>query len=256
MWLILAQAADEAARWVYHGLRARGLAPLELVTAEALAQVTLWEHRLGAAGDAVTIRLADGRTMCSDTLRGALNRLVSVPPGAHIRAQPADRDYAMQELHALYMSWLRALPGPILNPPTGQCLSGEHRHASEWTALAARAGLPVSCYRQSSSDPRSAWGTDQSGAPQPWGQPARPVHTVLVVGGHVVGEAAPPAVQAGCRRLAHLVHTPLLGVDFAAGEAGPWTFVGATPAPDLRLGGEPLLDVLSAVLRSGVGAIS
>jgi hypothetical protein len=79
---------------------------------------------------------------------------------------------------------------------------------------------------------------------------------VLVLAGHVVGEAAPPAVQAGCRRLAHLVCTPLLGVDFTAGEAGPWTFVGATPAPDLRLGGEPLLDVLNEVLRSGVGEIA
>ena len=53
-------------------------------------------------------------------------------------------------------------------------------------------------------------------------------------------------IRQGCRRLAELSHTALLGVEFTTSSAGPWTFAGATPMPDLRLGGEALLDALAS----------
>ena len=76
-----------------------------------------------------------------------------------------------------------------------------------------------------------------------------PLGTVFVVADQVVGATLPRHIRHGCRRLAELSHTALLGVEFATSSAGPWTFAGATPMPDLRLGGEALLDALASALR-------
>jgi hypothetical protein len=41
----------------------------------------------------------------------------------------------------------------------------------------------------------------------------------------------------------------MLGVELAySQETNSWLFAGATPMPDLRLGGDPLLDVLAVKL--------
>jgi hypothetical protein len=79
--------------------------------------------------------------------------------------------------------------------------------------------------------------------------PGTPLRTVLVLAGQTAGAAAPEEILDGCRRLAQLAETPLLGIDFAAGPAGAWTFAGAGPAPDLRLGGDRFLDQLAAALQ-------
>ena len=241
MWLVLCPRTDSSALWAYQGLAARGLAPLELVSAEALACALHWEHRVGPGGATVAITLADGRTIRAEMVRGVLNRLVTVPPEHLLLAAPSDREYAAQELNAFYMSWLHALPAPVLNRPTAQGLSGAWRHMSEWAWLAARAGLPAAPYRQSSRDPLPEGGTTGLLAPD------APVRTVVVVGGRTCG-AAPAGVLEGCRRLAALAGTPLLGVELGQGAAGPWTFAGATPLPDLRAGGEALLDALYATM--------
>jgi hypothetical protein len=143
----------------------------------------------------------------------------------------------MQEMYALYLSWLYALPGPLINRPTPQGLCGNWRHPSAWTALAAQAGLPVTSYRQSSDDdPGELW--QAAGVP--------PAATAFVVGERVI---APAAVRRerheGCRRLAHAAGTTLLGIDFALGADGEWKFSGASVMPDLVRGGEPLADALA-----------
>src|SRR5262249_31990250 len=150
-------------------------------------------------------------------------------------ADPVDCEYASQELTAFFMSWLYALPQPVINQPTPQGLTGPWRHRSEWLWLASRAGLPTPFYRQTSHD---------HGDTRAWqgrlGSPDTAVQTVFVVTDKVVG-AAPPPILSSCQHLAKLAHTALLGIEFTAGAAGPWTFAGATPLPDLRLGGEALL---------------
>jgi hypothetical protein len=50
-------------------------------------------------------------------------------------------------------------------------------------------------------------------------------------------------------RLAALAGEGLLGIELVPSPADPWTFVGATPLPDLRLGGSDLLDALVDALR-------
>ena len=139
MWLVLCASTDVSALWAAQGLNARGLEPLEVVSAEMLAQSQRWEHRVGAKGVTIDITQADGRRLRSDTVRGVLNRLVSVPYAPLLLAHPADRDYASQELTAFFLSWLYALSLPVINRPTPQGLAGQWRHRSEWLWLAAQA---------------------------------------------------------------------------------------------------------------------
>jgi len=209
-----------------------------------LAYSLRWEHRLGTEGASIEITLADGRVIRSDSTYGVLNRLQTIP-SAHLRASPTDRDYAVQELFAFFVSWLNVFPGAVLNPPTPQGLSGQWRHASEWVVLAARAGLPSLPYRQTSHDKIDTSRLIGRLVPRD-----TPVQTVIVVGGHVVGSNVSPEIAEGCKRLAEIVNTPLLGVEFTSGLAGHWTFAGATPLPDLTLGGQALLDVLARVLKA------
>lgn len=248
MWLVLCASCDHAALWAYRGLRVRGLEPLELVLAESLAApTTVWDHRVGAAGVSVEIVLGDGRTVRSEALRGTLNRLMSFPPEHLAAAQAEDREYATQELQAFYTSWLYALPGRVLNPATSQGLCGRWLHPTETLALASRAGLPIADYRLELAAGNGHGGAEHE-LPQLSPFPA-PAETAIVVGREVVADGLPPALEEGCRRLAALAETPILGVDFAAGADGGKVFAGATPAPDLSRGGEPVLDALAAALR-------
>src|SRR5262245_39541024 len=92
------------------------------------------------------------------------------------------REYASQELAAFCLSWLYALPSPVINRATPQGLAGQWRHRSEWLWLAAHAGLPTSLYRTTSEAPRDE--QDGSGRLVP---PDTPVQTVFVVADQVVG---------------------------------------------------------------------
>src|SRR5262249_58458538 len=100
MYLVLGSSDDPSVPLVVHGLQARGLAPLEWVSAEMLARAPRWEHCLGATGVRLDVTLADGRTIHSDAVHGVVNRLVSVPVEGLYAAHPLDRDYAAQELAA------------------------------------------------------------------------------------------------------------------------------------------------------------
>lgn len=239
MWLVLCEDHDAAAHWAHRGLVARGL-PTELVTSTGLGTATRWVHRLGphgANGGELEVSLADGREIRSGEVNGVLNRLLSAwnPQIGHARA--GDREYAIQEIHAFHVSWLQSLPGPMLNRPHMGGLSGRWRYIPEWLGLGARAGLPT---RPSPLDP------DQT---PPWlASREENVRTVITVGGQVLGAPSAGLVD-GCRKLARLSATPLLGTSFRE-DATPnrWHLVGATPHPDLRLGGEPLLDALAAAL--------
>lgn len=240
MVLVICEDWDFAALWAADRLRSRGLA-VEILTGVELAAAERWEHRLGEAGATFALTLAGGeRRVSSGEVRGTLNRLSFVPSAWLQRIGGPDRDYAIQEMHALYLSWLAALPGPVLNRPTPQGLSGNWRHPSGWAALAGQAGLPAARYRQSSEDdPAEAW--------QPAGAP--PEAIAFVVGERVI---APPDLPThfheACRRLARAAGAGLLGIEFMPEAAGEWRFTGASVMPDLVRGGEPLADALAHAL--------
>ena len=239
MWLVLCATNDLAALWAARGLGARGLQPLEIVTGEVLAYNQRIAHRLTAGQPDVQITLTDGRVVDSATVRGTLNRLQFVPSAHLSGANAADRQYAEQELFALYLSWLHGLPGIMLNRPMPHGLSGAWRHPSEWVWLAPQAGLLSMPYQQSDwlEAPSNALARNSA-------------RTIIVVKNTCCGPTVPPSVAAGCLRLAQLSGTSLLGLDFHLAPSGDWVFTGATPMPDLRLGGSALLDALARALQS------
>jgi hypothetical protein len=239
MWLVLCTSDDLAALWVARGLTARGLHPLEVVTAEALAYNQRFEHRLIAGRPSVKITLADGRVIDSEAVRGTLNRL-NLIPGSHLRADSKDRQYAEQELYALYLSWLYALPGKMLNRPTPQGLCGSWRHQSEWVWLANQAGLATAAYGQS----------ELREAPQPHTLTPAANRTIIVVEGLCCGASAPEKITAGCAQLSESSATKLLGVDFHVTPGGEWMFSHATPFPNLRLGGDGMHHALARYLTT------
>ena len=238
MWLVLCTTNDLPALWAARGLAARGLQPLEVITAEALAFNRSFEHRLLGSQSNVRITLADGRVIDGANVRGALNRLQMIPC-SHLRTNSKDRQYAEQELFALYLSWLYGLPGKILNRPTPQGLCGEWRHPSEWVWLANQAGLATPRYSQSESQSALLLQLPASSADR----------TIIVVDGICCGVTGPERVMAGCVRLAQISATSLLGIDFRVAPDGQWIFDKATPFPDLRLGGERFGDALAGALR-------
>jgi hypothetical protein len=238
MWLVLCDASDAPAIWAFQEMRARGITPLELVTADDLSLADYWEHRIVGGRASIRIRAGnldiDGGQLC-----GVFNRLYTVPIPHWRSAKQSDRDYVQQELTALFLSWLYALPCPVINRPTPQGLSGQWRPESEWVLLAHQAGLPVVPYRQSARDRIDEMKGEKRLVPA-----GALVQTVIVVGDATAGAAAPAPVVAACRSLAKISGTELLGIDFIAGQAGRWTFAGANPMPYLMLGGPALIQAL------------
>ena len=231
MRLLLCEPSDVSALWAWRALRARGM-QLELVTSDALAASVRWEHRLRRGPPFTRIDLVDGRRLDSRELHGVVNRLVA-PPRLPAAVTSGDRDYAAQEMWALWTSWLAGLPEPMLGRPAPQSLCGPYLHISEWLMLAVGAGLRT-----------PPWRGDATGF-EDGPVAARPsVTTLIVVAGAVVGRPAPAPIVVGAQALAREVGGSLLGLAFDPS----WTFLGATPLPDLRRGGDPLLDVLTRVL--------
>lgn len=243
MLLVLCESDDQAALWAGEGLLDRGL-PVELVTADDLAQAVRWKHRLGSAGTASEVVLGDGRVLDSTGVTGTLNRLVTTPPWQLAAASEVDREYAAQEVFSLWLSWLWSLPGPMLNRPTPQGLSGCWRHDSEWAVLAAQAGLRTPTYQMTSSEPNGRQLVPDGELDE------ERVATSFVVGRRVVAGPQQAGIAEGCRRLATASRTALLGVDLIEHQLGGWTFLQASPTPELRLGGDAILDALAAELRA------
>jgi hypothetical protein len=234
VWLVLSNANDAAALWAYRGLKARGLHSVEIVWAESLVYSTSIEHRIESNSPLTEIKLADGRVLASASVRGTLNRLYSLP-FAHLRAADAtDRSYAEQEIYALFLSWLYALPGKTINRAAPQGLCGAWLHQSKLVWLAAQAGLTTNVYRQGS----------MIGEETPIPLSNNDAQTVIVLGKRTFGFVAPEDVRAACVRLAQMCGAEMLGVDFKVNRRGEYTFAGATPLPDLKIGGEALLDAL------------
>ena len=238
MWLVLCDAGDASAVWAFQEMRRRGIAPLELLTADDLALADYWEHRIGKGRASIRFR-AGALEVNGERLRGVLNRLYTVPVPHWQSKEKSDRDYVQQELIALFLSWLHALPCPVINRPAPQGLSGQWRCESEWVWLARQAGLAVAPYRQSAQDRIDEMKGERRLIPA-----GALAQTVIVAGEAAAGAVAPPPVIAACNRLAAIAGAELLGVDFIAGAAGPWTFAGASPMPFLTLGGEPLIELL------------
>lgn len=229
-YAVLCGPEDGSALWAAARLREHGV-PLRVVTTEELVYAPSIRYATTRTGVTTRVRLADG-TLLGAGLRGTLNRTVRIP-SAHLDATPAaERDYVLQELHAVLVSLLHAWPGVVVGRADPRGLSGAWWRPAEWMVAAGRSGLSGAGYRSG--------GVDE----------ATVVGTLLVVAGEVVapvGLDPPGDVVAGCRELARRHGCGLIGVDFGV-DVGGWTFQGATPWPDLRPGGDAVIDALCAAL--------
>ena len=245
-WLVLCGHDDVVARWAHEQLRALNAETVELVTDVDLVGAG-WDHRVGDDAVVTEIHLSDGRTLGSGGIRGTLNRLTHAPPALAGMLAPADREYGHTEFSALWLSWLAALDGPVLNPPTTRGFSGAWRSSVEWAVLAADASLECIPLTDDSGDAPGSAGHD---AWEVW-PPYAPVREDAIVVGESVFSARrlDRATRDACRRLSKLADTPILGLVFADTPiAGRPRLRGATPMPDLRAAGTPLVSALASAL--------
>jgi hypothetical protein len=227
-WLVLCGVGDRSALWAFQGLR-RYVPHVELVTADVLACSLRWQHRIGGGRTSTAIQLADGRLIAHDTLDGVINRLTSVPSAAFKGASTRDRQYAEEEVLALWSSWLYSLPCAVMNRPSGQYPSPGWFAQSEWVWLAMSAGLLCPLHVESSrgGDGRHA--------------EASPAHTVFVVGDTVAPTSVPGYVRDGSIALAKAAQLSIVSLGFSERADGAWEFQSASAFPDLMLGGDELL---------------
>lgn len=239
MWLVLCHPDDMSALWAGHGLRARGVTPVEFVSPVELACARRLEYRGGGGEPAhAYAELANGRQIDTRQLRGTLNRAIRCDfPQVH-RASASDRPYVQAEMDAILLAWLGALPEPLLNPPSPSGWSGPQLHPFEWALRAQAAGfstLPLRC--------------GYAGIEMP----TIPVGSML--SSHLVfaDQIFPPIARESelpARILATSAKIPLLGITLARLPNGQMQFIDATPTPDLRIGGIPFLDSLHSSLTA------
>jgi hypothetical protein len=66
----------------------------------------------------------------------------------------------------------------------------------------------------------------------------------------IFGELPSQELYPGCLRLSKLSGTALLGINFISAQDGTRLFANANPMPDLRIGGQKLLDALATLLSN------
>ena len=118
-----------------------GLSRSGFVLATELVHGARWEHRVGSWGSRTQLRLADGREIDSDDVRGVLNRLLWIAADGFLGAPDSDREYAGGEFHALVQSWLESW---AVAPSTARPGSGWAGHGGRRTSgggWRARPGL-------------------------------------------------------------------------------------------------------------------
>jgi len=230
MWLVLCCPRDVAGLWAADGLARRGLTPLVTVSPEAIVCSRQFVHEIAGGRARTTFTMPDGQVIDSDAVRGTLNRVTYLPVAHLAAAVDDDRRYGEHELRAVVLSALHGFGPRIVNRPSPQGLAGRQRSAAEWFLLAGRAGL----------------GAGTSAVPDGRSR------TVLVLDDRLYGEAVPADVGARAISLARLAETRLLGIEMIESRNGAWWFVAASTVPDVRLGGEPLLDAL-AIALDGAG---
>ena len=111
---------------------------------DELVLAPIWRLAMDPTGNtACTIQFHDGTCVEADANLAIFNRIGWSTSPAFRDASETDAAYAAMETHALLLSWLAAHPGPVLNPPQANGLSGLRASRLGWRVLAMRTGLPV-----------------------------------------------------------------------------------------------------------------
>ncbi len=240
MWLVLTEPFDPSGDWLAQELAKHASEEVLHLTSRDIAAASQADRGVDDGGVWFRVVAASGRVVESRRLRGVVNRICS-SPGALTHSM-GGRATESPALGAPLMRWLHRWPGPVLNRPNLDGLSGDFRPTFWWLDHAVRAGFAVPRSQQDfggksspSNDPASVW--------------------VAVVGDDVralddPGRVIATSLRSRCRRLAQATGASILGVEATSTHTGEWTFLGASLRPDLSRGGEAL--VLSVVHALGM----
>ncbi len=256
MLVILCHPDDAPALWLDRELKAMDVKGTAVVSVEQLVYSRSITHVLTGSTEHGTIRLADGRVLRAEAITGLINRVRYVPTQHFGGASPADRDYAAAELHAFLLAWLNGIAGRVLNPARPLALGGGNDDLAAIRHYAAAAGLPTRAWHESTrggnGGVRGAGAADTPGAGlvTPVDAAATATHVVTVLDHRIFGSLVPADVQAGCRRLAVYLGSPLLQVAFSRSSAGGLQFAHATARVDFHLGGRPLAAAIAKAVST------
>jgi hypothetical protein len=217
--IILASWWDEAARALAERWKDYKAC---LVTPKDLSRVG-WCHYSGR--NHISNAVISDRKRATSDICGVLVRLPWVCDQDLWHIASADRAYIGAEMNAFLVSWLSALPCPVLNRPTPSCLSGPAWRQENWIYIAGQLGIPVAPVRRSTPNLLETV-LAASQRSRSW--------AVTVVGGRWFGSVTPElAMQA--QLLAEASEVDLLVVSFDRPEAGA-LFVSASLWPDIANG--------------------
>lgn len=229
-----------------------------LVFLEDIVSAPHWAHKLNGVKADTTLTLRDGTQLRSDQIGIVFNRLQYVDMSQFALSEAADREYALMEMYALILSWLKALPCPIVNPLSSQNLAGPIHSSLAWQQLAGKADLPTARVRLTSSLRRYSVsglipypvGPATIGNVPAWlSEPIGELRASAFVAGEQVLGDVPEQLMPGCAKLAALSGFEVLLIYFASqGTNGGWKFNGIDPCPAVTPG--PAIDAVVRLLEA------
>ncbi len=197
-------AAALAARW-----DAALLTPVDL-------SAPGWRYFAADPGRGTAV--AGDRLISNNQITGVLTRLPSISEQELDHVAAEDRAYVAAEMRAFLLAWLSALPCPVVNRPTPDCLCGPAWRTERWLALAGRLGIPVQPVGRDTTVEFAADWADEGAA-------------VTVVGERCFG-SVDSSLADHARRLASAAVVALLEVQFSGPQRGS-RLVGVRLCPDL-----------------------
>jgi hypothetical protein len=258
-FLILAHPGDATATLVAARLLQR-YPPKEtkLVFLDEIIFAPHWAHTLNGGRPRTVLRLHDGAAIQNDQIGIVFNRLRYVDMPHFQTSDKIDREYAVMEMFALLLSWLKASACPVISPVSPQSLAGPSHSTLAWQNLAGKAGLPTARMRLTSSLRRYSRAdlvACPAGAPTLGNVPAwlieplgDQVAQALVVGDQVLGNL-PGHLIPGCLKLASLSGIQLLLIHFASCEGKEyWKFNGVDPFPSVT--GDAAIEAIVELLEA------
>lgn len=154
MIIILGSALDPAAAQIVTDLAGWGCGGTRLVSAEDLGRAG-WAFDPAAPSEGHLV--ADGAVLAVAEVDAVVVRRPAVAAEELGWLDAADRQYGAAESNAFLVSWLSAVPCPVLNRPSATCLCGPGWSQLHWRLAAERVGLR---WRQASTAAEAEAGRD------------------------------------------------------------------------------------------------
>ena len=209
--LIVASAGDEIARRLFSLWEDAGT---RLLHPRDLSRPG-WKYQPGQVETSVAV--ADGEPVPAQEISGVLVRLPGISEADLVEISPGERAYVAQEMNAFLVAWLSALKCPVLNRPSGVCLSGPNWRPEQWTYAATQAGVSVV--------PAQRHVPVRADAPAP-------ASSIVTVVGETPFGTKNRFLRDCARRVARAARVELLTVAFA-GHGKDARFLSANPWPDI-----------------------